>query len=126
MNVVKILGTALRVGEAAAPAVASAINPAAGAVIGVVVDAVTKAEATGGSSVAKKEQVMQTVLPAASSIMSAVLRTKNPNVHVDPNQLSTAVSSIVDGVVALMHSVQASPSPAAPAPQVESSPAAST
>ena len=54
MNVVEALGKVLQVGEAAAPIVATAVNPAAGAPVNVVLDAVTKAEATGGSGVAKK------------------------------------------------------------------------
>ena len=103
MSFLNTLKGILHVGEALAPSVATAINPAAGAIVGVVINAVTQAEQAGGTGAAKKAAVMKDVLPVAEGIVNAVLQAKG--VKVNPTQLSGAVSSITDGVVALLNSV---------------------
>ena len=110
MGFLSVIGKVLRVGEAVAPGVAGAINPAAGAVISLVVNSVTQAEQSGSTGAAKKAQVVKDVTPAATAIISAVLQSKGTNVGLNATQLNTAVSSMVDGVVALLNAVQAQPS----------------
>jgi len=129
MSFLNVLKGILHVGEAVAPQVATAINPVAGALVGVVVNAVTQAEQKGGTGADKKDAVMKEVLPIAESIMGAVLQTKG--VKINSAQLNTAMSDIVDGVVALLNSVGAASSaaagttsttPAAPPPPAPSTP----
>jgi hypothetical protein len=88
------------------PQTATAINPAAGALIGIVVNAVTQAEQAGGSGAAKKAAVIKSVLPVASGVVAATLQARGASANIDPNQLSTAIGGLVDGVVALMNAVQ--------------------
>jgi hypothetical protein len=106
MSFLKILGKVLNIGEAMAPTVATAINPAAGALISLVLNSVTQAELTGGTGAAKKAQVVKEVTPAATAIIAAVLKSKGTTAALDPAQVNSAVGSIVDGVVALLNSVQ--------------------
>jgi hypothetical protein len=105
MSFLSALKGILHVGEAVAPTVATAINPAAGAIVSLAVNAVTQAEQKGGTGPEKKAAVMSQVLPAAEGIVNAVLQAKG--VKVNATQLSTSVSNIVDGVVALLNSVGA-------------------
>jgi hypothetical protein len=109
MGFLSVIGKVLKVGEAVVPGVATAINPAAGAVISLVVNSVVQAEQTGGTGAAKKTQVVKDVLPAATAVINAVLQAKGTNVGLNSAQLNTAVGSLVDGVVALMNSVQTQP-----------------
>ena len=125
MSFLSVIGKVLRVGEAVGPGVATAINPAAGALIGLVVNSVTQAEQAGGTGAAKKAQVVKDVTPAATAIVSTVLQAKGANVGLNSAQLNTAVSSLVDGVVALLNSVQTQPAAqAATVPPAASSGAA--
>ena len=119
MSLLYVLGKVLHVGEAVAPEVATAINPAAGALISLVLNAVTQAEQAGGSGAAKKAQVVQGVMPAAATIVNAVLQAKGGKSNIDSPQLTAAVSALVDGVVALLNSVQ---TPAVPAASGASAP----
>ena len=124
MSFLSVLGKVLHVGEALAPEVATAINPAAGALVGLVVNAVTQAEQTGGTGAAKKEQVIKSVTPAALAIVSTVLQAKGGGTNINAPQLTASIGSLVDGVVALLNSVQtqaaATAAPAAPAPAAPS------
>jgi hypothetical protein len=125
VSFLNVLKGILHIGEAVGPQVATAINPAAGALVGIVVNAVTQAEQKGGTGPDKKQEVMTQVLPVAESILGAVLQAKG--VKIDNAQLNTAMSNIVDGVVALMNSIggvaattaggSPSATPAAPAPK---------
>ena len=115
MGFLKVLGSVLHAGVDAAPTVATAINPAAGALVGLVVHSVTQAEQAGGTGVQKKAQVMQDVLPAATGVVNAALQARNVNTQLNSTQISTAVGSMVDSVVALMNSVQADPAATTPA-----------
>jgi len=117
MSFLNVLKGILHIGEAVAPQVATAINPAAGALVGVVINAVTQAEQKGGTGPDKKQAVMNQVLPVAESILGAVLQTKG--IKINTTQLNTAISDIVDGVVALLNSIDG----AAAAPAGGSTPA---
>ena len=114
MSFLHVLGDALHIGEAVAPGVVTAINPAAGAVVGLVVQAVTQAEQAGGTGAQKKAAAVQAVAPAAVGAVNAILQAKGSSAAVDPAQVSTAVGSLVDGVVGLLNSVQPSGTPATP------------
>jgi hypothetical protein len=109
MSFLKKLGGALNVGQAVAPTVATAINPAAGALVGLIVHAVTQAEQAGGTGAQKKAAAVQDVLPVATTLVTAALQARADKAQINPTQLSSAVGSMVDGVVALMNSVQANP-----------------
>ena len=111
----------LAMGIAVHTDIATAINPAAGALVGLVIHAVTEAEQTGGTGAQKREAALQAVLPAATGVVNAVLQAKGANASVNSTQLSTAVGSLIDGTVALLNSVQhtgttATASGTAPAP----------
>ena len=71
LSVLKKIG---KVGEAVAPVAVTAINPAAGAITGMVVNAVVKAEESGGSGPEKKQKVMSEVLPMVGPLVTAVLQ----------------------------------------------------
>jgi hypothetical protein len=62
-----------RIGEVVAPFAITTINPAAGAITGMVVNTVVNAEAAGGSGPDNKEQVMRHVLPVAGPLVSTIL-----------------------------------------------------
>ena len=106
MGFLNVLGKVLKVSEAVGPSVATAINPAAGALVSLVVHSVTEAEQAGGTGAEKKVAAVKSVLPAATSVVTAAIQAKNPKAQLDPAQLSNAVGNLVDGVVALMNSVQ--------------------
>jgi molybdopterin biosynthesis enzyme MoaB len=106
MSFLSVLGAALHIGEAVAPSVATAINPAAGALVGLVIHAVTEAEQTGGTGPQKREAALQAVLPAATGVVNAVLQAKGASASVNSTQLSTAVGVLIDGTVALLNSIQ--------------------
>lgn len=107
MSFLKVLGKVLSATEALAPTVANAINPAAGAIVNVVVTAVARAEQAGGSGASKKEAVMAEALPLLMPLLQAVLKSSKANVNLNPEGIRTATSQMVDGVVALMNAVQA-------------------
>jgi len=96
-----------KVGEAVAPAVVTAINPAAGAITGLILNAVAKAEQTGASGADKKKQVVAEVLPSVAPIVNAVLASSGGKVNLDPAVMTNGVGQIVDGVVSLLNSMQA-------------------
>lgn len=96
----------LNVSEAVAPSVVSAINPAAGAITGLIINAVVKAEDAGGSGPDKKKQVVAEVLPSVAPIVGAVLGSSGAKVNLDPTALNTSIGQIVDGIVALLNSMQ--------------------
>src|SRR5215475_1502565 len=103
LNVLKIVG---QVGGTVAPSVATAINPGAGALVALIVNAVVQAEEAGGTGPAKKAAVVASVLPTATTILNASLQARGAKTQIDPGQLSTAVGKIVDGIVELMNSIQ--------------------
>ena len=49
MSFLPVFREALHIGDVAAPAVGTALNPATGALIGMVIDSVTKAEEAGAT-----------------------------------------------------------------------------
>jgi hypothetical protein len=102
----KLRGIA-KIGEVVAPGVVTAINPAAGAITGVVVNAVVKAEETGGSGPGKKQQVMDEVLPIVGPLVSTILASSGAKVSLNSKGVTTSVSQIVDGVVSLLNAVEA-------------------
>jgi hypothetical protein len=97
----------LNVSEAEAPSVVTAINPAAGAITGLILNAVVKAEDAGGSGPDKKKQVVAAVLPSVAPIVGAVLGSSGAKVNLDPTALNAGIGQIVDGFVALLNSMQA-------------------
>jgi len=97
----------LKVGEVAAPTVVTAINPAAGAITGLILNSVAKAEQTGSSGADKKKQVVAEVLPSVAPIVNAVLASSGAKVNLDAAGVNNGVSQIVDGVVSLLNSMQA-------------------
>jgi hypothetical protein len=107
MSFLNVLKTVSQIGGIVGPSVATAINPGAGAIISLIVTAVAQAEEAGGTGSAKKAAVVASVLPTATTILSASLQARGGKTQIDPGQLSTAIGKIVDGVVDLMNSVQA-------------------
>jgi len=106
MSFLNVLKKVVKVSEAVGPAVATAINPGAGALVGLIVNAVAQAEEAGGTGPAKKAAVIASVLPTATTILNATLQARGAKSQIDSTQLQTALGNIVDGVVALMNSVQ--------------------
>src|SRR5262249_40033580 len=107
MSFLNVLGKIFNVTEAVGPQVATAINPAAGALVSLVVQSVAQVEQAGGSGASKKQAVMQSVLPVASNVVAATLQPRGAAANVDPTQLQNAIGGMVDGVVGLMNAVQA-------------------
>ena len=106
MSFLSTLGKILKVADTAAPAAISAINPAAGAITGLVLNSVVKAEQSGGTGTAKKQQVMNEVLPAVGPLINTILQASGTKVNMNAQGVETAVGQIVDGVVALLNAVQ--------------------
>jgi len=114
MSFLSVLGTVAKIGEtAAAPAAVSAINPAAGLITSLVINAVIKAEQRGGTGSAKKQQVLAELLPVITPIVGTLVQTSNPKVSINPEGVNQAISQIVDGVVSLLNAVQAQATSAA-------------
>src|SRR4051794_31737902 len=107
MSFLSTLRGIAKIGEVVAPGVVTAINPAAGAITGVVVNAVVKAEETGGSGPGKKQQVMDEVLPIVGPLVSTILASSGAKVNLNSTGVTTSVSQIVDGVVSLLNAVEA-------------------
>jgi hypothetical protein len=107
MSFLSVLGKIAKIGGAVAPAAATAISPTAGAITGLVVNAVIKAEQAGGTGSVKKELVMKQVLPVVTPLILTLMQNSGTKVTVDPTGTEKAVSQIVDGVVALMNSLDA-------------------
>ena len=107
MSFLSNLKKILNVSEAVAPSVVTAINPAAGAITGLIINAVVKAEDAGGSGPDKKKQVVAAVLPSVAPILGAVLGSSGAKINLDPTTLNTGIGQIVDGIVALLNSMQA-------------------
>jgi hypothetical protein len=97
----------LKVGEVVAPTVVTAINPAAGAITGLILNSVAKAEQTGASGPDKKKQVVSEVLPSVAPIVNAVLASSGAKVNLDAAGVNNGIGQIVDGVVSLLNSMQA-------------------
>jgi len=109
MSFLSIAGSILRVGDAVAPEVASAMfSPAAGALVGLVLNGITSAEQSGNTT----EQTVQDLLPAATSIVNTVLQAKGASVTIDPAQLSNALTQLASAMSLLAGAVK----PAASAP----------
>jgi len=85
----------------------TAINPAAGAITGLILNSVAKAEQTGSSGADKKKQVVAEVLPSVAPIVNAVLASSGAKVNLDAAGVNNGVGQIVDGVVSLLNSMQA-------------------
>ena len=107
MSFLSVLGKIAKAGETVAPAAVTAINPAAGAITGIVLNAVVKAEQAGGTGASKKQQVMNQVLPAIVPLISTVAKSTGTQVNLNSTGANNAVSQIVDGVVALLNAVEA-------------------
>jgi hypothetical protein len=107
MSFLSKLKDILKVGEKVAPTVVTAINPAAGAITGLILNAVAKAEQTGASGADKKKQVVAEVLPSVAPVVNAVLASSGAKVNLDTAGVTSGVGQIVDGVVSLLNSMQA-------------------
>jgi hypothetical protein len=107
MSFLSTLGKIAKIGQVVAPGVVTAINPAAGAITGLVVNAVVKAEETGGSGSSKKQQVMNEVLPSIGPLVSTILASSGAKVNLNSAGVTNAASQIVDGVVALLNAIEA-------------------
>lgn len=106
MSFLNVLKKIIPITEAVAPTVATAINPAAGAVASLIVSSVVQAEQAGGTGAEKKAAVIASVLPTATGIVSASLQAKGSKTQINSQQMTTAIGSMIDGIVALMNSVQ--------------------
>jgi hypothetical protein len=107
MSFLSTLRGITKVGEVVAPSVVTAINPAAGAITGVIVNAVVKAEETGGSGPGKKQEVMDEVLPIVGPLVSTLLASSGAKVNLNSAGVTNSVSQIVDGVVSLLNAIEA-------------------
>jgi hypothetical protein len=101
MSFLSVFSKILGVTEEVAPLAATAINPAAGAIVGTIVGAVTQAEHSGEDGETKRDMVITNVVPQAMSHILAAM----PTAVVDDGKLEDAVGRITDGVVGLMNSV---------------------
>lgn len=109
MGLRSILGDVVKVGGIAAPEVVTALNPAAGAITQLLVNSIIKAEQSGGDSTAKKQQVVNSVLPAVEPTLNTMLQTAaGGKASVDSQGANDAVGQLVDGFVKLLNSVQVS------------------
>lgn len=106
MGFLKVLGAVAKVGEAIAPAAITAVNPAAGAITGLVLNAVVKAEQAGGTGPEKRQQVVQQLAPMVAPMVASIMQAAGSKVQVDPNGVNQAVGQIADGIVALLNSMQ--------------------
>jgi hypothetical protein len=106
MSFLTTLGKILKAGQLAAPTVVTAINPAAGAITGIILNAVVKAEQSGASGPDKKKQVVAEVLPTIGPLVSAVLGASGATVNLNSAGVTNAVGEIVDGVVALLNAIE--------------------
>jgi hypothetical protein len=113
MSFLSTLGKILKFGQAVAPGVVTAINPAAGAITGVALNAVVKAEESGGTGPQKKQKVMQEVIPTVGPLVSTLLASSGAKVDLNSTGVTNAVSQIVDGIVSLLNAIQAAPAAAA-------------
>jgi hypothetical protein len=121
MSFKSVVGSILHIGDAVAPEVASAVfSPAAGALVGLVLNGITSAEQSGNTT----EQTVQDLLPAATSIVNTVLEAKGASVNIDPTQLSNALTQLAAGLASLAASV--TPAAAAPASSAAAAAPAST
>ena len=107
MSFMSVLGHIMKIGGSVAPAAITAVNPAAGAITSLVVSAVIKAEEAGGSGPEKKKQVLQQLGPMVAPMVGTIMQAAGSKVSVDPAGVNTALSQIVDGVVALLNSLRA-------------------
>lgn len=106
MSFIDTLGKILKVADTVAPAAVSAINPAAGAITGLVLNSVVKAEQAGGTGPAKKQQVLNEVLPAVGPLIGTVLEASGVKANMNGPGLQDAIGQMVDGVVALLNAIQ--------------------
>lgn len=106
MRFLDILGRVTKGAQAVAPLVVPAINPAAGVITQLVLNAVVRAEETGGSGSTKKEAVMREVLPVVTPLLTTLLATSGKNVNLNAGGVNEAVSEIVEGVVKLLKAVE--------------------
>jgi hypothetical protein len=107
MGFLKVLSSVFKVGEAIAPAAITAVNPAAGAITSLVVNAVIKAEQAGGSGPEKRNQVVTQIAPLVAPMVASIMQAAGSKVQLDPNGVNQAVGQIADGVVALLNSMRA-------------------
>jgi hypothetical protein len=97
----------LKIGGSVAPGIITAVNPAAGAITSLVVNAVIQAEEAGGSGPEKKQAVMAQVAPMVAPMVGAIMQATGSKVIVDPAGVNQALSQTVDGVVALLNAIKA-------------------
>ena len=107
MSFLDTLRKITKISQVVAPGVITAINPAAGAITGVIINAVVKAEESGGSGAGKKQQVMDEVLPIVGPLVSTVLASSGAKVNLNSTGVINSVSQIVDGVVSLLNAMEA-------------------
>jgi hypothetical protein len=105
MGFLDVLGKVTKIGESFAPA--AAINPAAGLIMNLVVNAVIKAEQGGGTGPTKKQEVIQELIPVITPLVATLIPSSGGRTSINSEGLTQAVSQIVDGVVALLNAVQA-------------------
>ena len=111
MSFASVVSGILHIGEDVAPEVASALfSPAAGALVGMVLNGITNAEQNGNTT----EQTVQDLIPAATGIINSVMQAKGATVNVNAGQLSSALTQMASALSALAGSVT-STSSAAPA-----------
>jgi len=101
-----VLGRVAKGAQVVAPAVIPAINPAAGAITQIVLNAVVRAEEAGGTGVNKKQAVMTEVLPIVTPLLTTLLATSGKNLNLNAEGVSDAVGEIVEGVVKLLKAVE--------------------
>jgi hypothetical protein len=106
MSFLSTLGKIFKVADTAAPAAVTAINPAAGAITGLVLNSVIKAEQGGGTGPAKKQQVLTEVLPAVGPLIGTVLQVSGVTANMNGPGVEAAIGQMVDGVVALLNAIQ--------------------
>lgn len=115
MGFLSVFSKILKAGETVAPAVLTAVNPAAGAITSLVVSAVIKAEQAGGEGSDKKEQVMAQLAPMVAPMVASILQASGSKVTVDPAGVNQAISQMVEGVVALLNALKAPAGSSTPA-----------
>lgn len=106
MGLRSILGDIVKVGVVVAPDAVTAFNPAAGAITQLVVNGIIKAEQSGAGGGSKKQQVVNSVIPAVEPTLKTMFQTAGGTASVDPQGANEAVGQLVDAFVKLLNSIQ--------------------
>jgi hypothetical protein len=96
-------------GAGTAEGIVTAINPVAGAISALVLNAIAKAEAHGGTATDKKQRVVAEVTPFIQPLIATVLTSEHVPIsvaNIDSDGIRQAVDKLADGVIALLDAIE--------------------